>query len=446
MSGQASRSAGTVVDALEARLRQLGVQRVYGEPLGELRHVPVSDPDLAVLLADADGRIGHSDGSGRLGAALLSGSILHLSSEPGGTANPQRITTAEELFDALVEPPGLEIPGTSALVLDLDLNEPFDVDASLRSPDRPPVVTLDPSMASLRIVLVAGPGVIRAGRLAELRELARRGGWGIINTWGARGAERWDSPFNFGTAGLQDRDLELAGLNDADVIISTGLDEDELPTTWSDSKLVQEVPPRQLGALISTWTANRNLPERPEHHNISSSVLAELYESDSVPLSGPRAALHLAGAIPDDGIVVADPGAAGFWVARSFPTSVPESLCVPATFTPGFAAAAALVCSLENRPCIAVTDQGGSAADPTSDPVDDTTAAMLELAEDLNASIGLQLWGDRGDLRSSSDHVDLTRSGLESPGITLKDVPVATSDIDAIVAALGEIIAWTEAE
>ena len=119
---------------------------------------------------------------------------------------------------------------------------------------------------------------------------------------------------------------------------------------------------------------------------------------------------------------------------------------MPATFTPGFSAAAALVCSLENRPCIAVTDQGGSAADPTSDPVDDTTAAILELAEDLNASVGLQLWGDRGDLGSSSDHVDLTRTALESPGITLRDVPVATSDVDSIVAALGEIIAWTEAE
>ena len=70
----------SVASLLERRLRQLGVSRVYGAALGGLEHIPVEDPDIAVLLADADGRIGHWDGSGRLGAALLEGPILHLSS------------------------------------------------------------------------------------------------------------------------------------------------------------------------------------------------------------------------------------------------------------------------------------------------------------------------------------------------------------------------------
>ena len=48
----------TIADALEERLRSLGVQRVYGQPLANLQQVPVSNPDLAVLLADADGRLG----------------------------------------------------------------------------------------------------------------------------------------------------------------------------------------------------------------------------------------------------------------------------------------------------------------------------------------------------------------------------------------------------
>ena len=53
----------TVEDLLASRLRRLGVRRTYGSALGDLDHVPVDDPDLAVLLADADGRIGHVDGS-----------------------------------------------------------------------------------------------------------------------------------------------------------------------------------------------------------------------------------------------------------------------------------------------------------------------------------------------------------------------------------------------
>ena len=113
----------TIADALEERLRSLGVQRVYGQPLANLQQVPVSNPDLAVLLADADGRLGHHDGSGRLGAALLDGPILHLSSSPGGLAPLQRVSSAVELLDALVDPPGMLLPGTLALHLDLDLNE-----------------------------------------------------------------------------------------------------------------------------------------------------------------------------------------------------------------------------------------------------------------------------------------------------------------------------------
>jgi hypothetical protein len=57
-------SPATVAGLLEQRLRQLGIMRVYGEPLGGLQHVPVADVDLAVALADADGRLGHHDGSG----------------------------------------------------------------------------------------------------------------------------------------------------------------------------------------------------------------------------------------------------------------------------------------------------------------------------------------------------------------------------------------------
>ncbi len=60
-------------------------------------------------------------------------------------------------------------------------------------------------------------------------------------------------------------------------------------------------------------------------------VVTPRYESDAVPLTAPRASLHLSGALPERGVAVADPGRAGFWVARTFPTSIPGSVCVPAT-------------------------------------------------------------------------------------------------------------------
>ncbi len=428
----------TVGELLERRLRQLGVMRVYGQALGGLVHVAVDDPELAVLLADADGRLAHHDGSGRLGAALLQGPILHLSSQPGGTAPLQTVGDAAELVQVLADPPGMLLPGTSAIHLDLDLDAPVPDDLVLDvAPERAPVMTLDPSMAELDLVLVVGPGVVRASAVDDLAALARKMGVGVLNTWGAKGVERWDSPFHFGTAGLQARDFELAGLASADVVIAVGLDPDESPLDSLGSWVVQEVPPTQLPALAHRWAPSRRLPTRPALYDTIAAVVTPMYESDQVPLSAPRASLHLSGALPDRGVVAADAGAAGFWIARTFPTSVPGSVCVPATPIEGFAAAAALVCRLEERPCVAVSDQVGGL-----DGLDETSAAVLELAESLDAPVALQLWGPEGHLDSSSAHVELLATELATDVVRIDDVPVRTDDTAAIEAAVGALVAW----
>ncbi|MGB6058870.1 MAG: hypothetical protein WBF71_11440 [Microthrixaceae bacterium] len=422
---------------LEARLRALGVSRVYGSALGGLEHIEVEDPDIAVLLADADGRIGHWDGSGRLGAALLDGPILHLSSCPGGVAPLQTVRSVDELFDALADPPGMVLPGTLALHLDLDLDQVVAPEIAAREPVRRPVMTLDPSMASLNIVVVVGPGVVRAGSVEGLQALARTSGFGVLNTWGAKGVERWDSPFHFGTVGLQERDMDLAGLPSADVLVLSGVDPEETPLDKFGNLLIQEVPPTHLGALTSGWTPSRKLPTRPPLYDSIASVVTPMYESDSVPLSGPRAALHLSGALPERGIVVADPGAAGFWIARTLPTSFPGSVCVPATFIAGFAAAAAFVCALEKRPCLAVSDQIDG-----PDGIDETSAAVLELAEGVGLPVALQLWGPGGRLESSTSHVEMLASALETQTVRIDEVPVDVEDIEGLEAVAGELIAW----
>lgn len=430
----------TVADLLERRLRQLGVQRVYGAPLAGLTHVLVDDVDLAVLLADADGRLGHHDGSGRLGAALLDGPILHLSSEPGGLAPMQTVRDLDELAEALAEPAGIGVPGTTALHLDLDLSAVVPDDATLdRPPTREPVTTLDPSLASLDLVVVVGPGVVRESSVEELGSFARTAGIGILNSWGAKGVERWDSAFHFGTAGLQARDMELGGVESADIVIVSGLDPDETPLASLGNLVVQEVPPRHLGALAHRWTPARSLPERPPLYETVASVVTPLYESDGVPLSAPRASLHLSGALPDGGVVVADPGPAGFWIARTLPTSYPGSVCVPATQAEGFAAAAGLVCRLESRPCLAVSDQLGGI-----DGIDDTSAAVLELAERLGVPVALQLWGPEGRLSDSTGHVELLSAELATDVVRIDEVPVRTDDTAELERVAGPLLAWSE--
>ena len=429
-------AGATVADLLARRLRDLGVGRIYGLPLADLDHVGVDDPALAVILADADGRIGHVDGRGRLGAALLAGPILHLSSAPGGRAPLQSIGSPEELLDALVDVPGVDVPGTVALHLDLDLTEPVpdDLVASLAR-ERTPVVTLDPSMAALHLVIVAGPGVVRAGGLDGLAAFSRVSGTGILNTFGAKGVERWDSPFHLGTAGLQADDVLLAGLAEADVVIASGLDPDELGIDDLDNPVVQEVPPGQLGALGLRWESRPPPGERPLLYEALASVVTPLYESDAVPLTAARASLHLSGALPDRGIAVVDPGLAGFWTARTFPTSIPGSICVPATAEPGFAVAAAAVCALEGRPCLAVTDDEG-----LSQP---ETVALLDWAGASGKSVALQVWGDGGELRSTADHVDLLEAHLGPGGVRVDHVPVDFGATEELTAVAGAVTAWS---
>jgi hypothetical protein len=430
---------GTVEDLLVRRLRQLGVTRTYGLALRGLDHVPVDDPDLAVLLADADGRIGHHDGSGRLGAATLAGPILHLSSAPGGRAPLQTIGSVEELVDALVDPPGLDVPGTMALHMDLDLTEPVEaVVLPSVPPERSPVLTLDPSLGGLRLLVLVGPGVVRSSSVDGLHSLARTAAAPVLATWGAIGVERWDSPFHAGVGGLQGADLALGGLDDADVVIASGLDPAEVGDDRLARLVLQVVPPRQLGALCRGWTpvAAADLADRPSVRRSLDPWLTPLLESDAVPLTGARAALHLAGALPDRGIAVADPGPAGFWVARAFPTSHPGSVCVPATVEPGFAAAAALVCRLDDRPCLAVTDAEGAASD--------ATAAVVDLARSMRASLALQVWdvAAPSEVTDPAAHVDLLARHLAGTGVQIDPVPVDLSLPDGMVERGGPVVAW----
>jgi hypothetical protein len=427
----------TVEDLLAARLRQLGVRRTYGLAIRGLDHVPVEDPDVAVLLADADGRIGHDDGSGRLGAATLAGPILHLSSAPGGTAPLQTVGSVEELVEALADPPGLAVPGTSALHLDLDLKEPID-EAPLpeEGTDRVPVLLLDPSLAGLRLLVLAGPGVVRTYSHTGLRNLTRAAGAPVLSTFGAIGLERWDSAYHAGVGGLQALDLALGGLDDADLVVTSGLDPAEVPPARLSSLVVQDVPPRQLGVLLKDWPAQGPEPiERPSVRAALAPVLGPLWEAEGSPLTAARAALQLSGALPDRGVIAADPGAAGFWVARAAPSSYPGAVCVPATAEPGFAAAAALVAALDGRPCLAVTDPDGAAHD--------ATGAVLDLARQLDVPATVQVWGPEGSLAGAADHVVLLEAILDGRGPTgAVAVPVDLGLPPDLVALAGPVVAW----
>jgi thiamine pyrophosphate-dependent acetolactate synthase large subunit-like protein len=381
-----------------------------------------------VLAADAEGRLGTG-----LGLAAVPGRILHLSSKPGGTAAPRTIRGADDLLDAVAGLDHLDLPATLALHLDLDLHEPVD-EAAIAEPEPQPrvVMTLDPSLAGLRGLIVAGPGVVRSGSVDALAALAAATGWGVVNSWGAKGVFAWYDPVHFGTAGLQRDDVRLMGLDEVDLVVATGLDPDELPVDALGDALVQEVEPWQLAALTHRWTTTAATPEaKPALFAELSAVVGPMYESDSVPLAPARAALHLAGARPEGGVVVADPGVAGFWLARTYPTREAGSVVVPATSQPGFAVAAALVAGVQGRPCVAVVDG----------PLDEASQIVAEAAAALEVPIAVQAWGSGGSARDVDAHARVTEAQFAGErGIV--EVPIRAKDLDALVDVAGPVTAW----
>ncbi len=181
-----------------------------------------------------------------------------------------------------------------------------------------------------RLGILAGPGVVRDGCVEGLRAFAARVGCGVVNTWGAKGVFRWDDPRHFGTAGLQARDFELAGLGDVDVLVTSGLDPAEVTSTpWVGRAEVIDVAPQDLATLDATLPPGSL--ERPALYTALAAVVGPMYEQPGTP---PARAAALAAALPERGVVVAEPGLAGFWVARTFPTSVPGSVLVPASGDP----------------------------------------------------------------------------------------------------------------
>lgn len=419
----------TVGDLISTCLRAQGTRRVFGEALPGLDHVAVPDADLARLLADADGRI-----APRAGVALVDDQVLRLSSRPGTAVDPTVVTDAERLPGMLASWAIGEVHTAVELRLDLDLEAPAPAGAQpLEIQEGGDFFSLNASLSQINLLVLAGPGVVRDGKVAALQEFAARAGVGVLNTWGAKGVFRWDSPHHFGTGGLQERDYELAGFGEADAVIAVGVDDDEAPRErWAHTQVL-DVEPWKLPALAFDWPDPARELVHPRLYTELAAALQPLYGSDDLPLSPARAAADLAQVRPDGGLVVADPGPAGLWVARCFPTTEPGSVVVPATPADGFAAAAAWVAGLDGRAAMAITTA----------PMGDQTRRLLEFAGAQGGPLVLEEWGADSGLGDAESHAGRLDVALQGSGVSVLPTPVDFSLTDVLVGVAGPVVAWT---
>jgi hypothetical protein len=210
-----------------------------------------------------------------------------------------------------------------------------------------------PALDGAAVGFLVGPGVLP--HLEGLHAAAERIGVAVINTWGAKGVFRWDSAFHGGTAGLQARDFELAGLGEADVLLTSGLDPDEVTSQpWSGRAEVVDIPPSDLGRLAEQWPAPRGTPVRPRLYTELAAVIAPMYDDPATP---PGRVHAMAQGLGEGAVVFATPGLAGYWVARTWPTTVPGSVVVPASTAPGLTERLARSAARAGRPTTMVTDR-----------------------------------------------------------------------------------------
>jgi hypothetical protein len=353
---------------------------VYGEPVLGASVVAVEDPTVARLLAVAHQRV-----HGRRAGVSAGGVVEAVGAEPA---------TAR-----WTEPPG----------------DALDVLARADAP-----------------LVLAGPGVVAADAVADLHAVAAGASVGVLNTWGAKGVFDWRSRHHLATVGLQTRDFELGGLAAADVVLATGIDPLEAPDPlWRTGPAeVVEVEPSALGPLAERWHRPHQAIEVPPLRAALAAITEDGWRAEGAPMAPSRVTWHYGQLAADGGLVAADAGVGGYWVARTLPTAALGTVVVPAERAPGFAAACCLVARLRNprRPVLAVADE---------EPV-----AVLAAARALGVAVPVEVWSPDGARLDPTAHwARLSDLGADPAGgaVTLATDP---GQLAAMVDAAGPVVAW----
>jgi hypothetical protein len=430
------RAVTSVGGLVALTLGAVGIAAVYGEPLPGFS-VVTSPPRVAALLARAHERVHGERAAVHSGAGTL---------RVGGTGpwTPVPISAPADLAEhreTLVSEP-------VELRLDLDLEAPVDRRvANELAAGGPPVLDrwsepaagqLDALAKTDAPVVLAGPGVVTQGAVAGLHALAVAGSFGVLNTWGAKGVFHWQSRHHWATVGLQARDFELGGLGDTDLIVATGIDALEAPPERWQLGPVLTVEPQALDplaeALRRPW---RELQMPPLRARLAAVTQAGWAESGS-PVAPSRVTLNYGQALGGGGVVAADPGTAGFWVARTFGTTELGSVQVPAERdAQGFAPACVTVARLRRpgRPALAVVDG------PVPE-IPEIVHEVIEAARRLGVAVPVEVWSPGGDRLDADDHLARVRRMAYGAEGSVAALAVDDRQLTAMIDAAGPIIAW----
>jgi hypothetical protein len=280
-----------------------------------------------------------------------------------------------------------------------------------------------------RPLVLAGPGVGADGAIPGLNALASAADLGVVNTWGAKGIFDWRSIHHLATVGLQARDAELAGVRECDLLVRTGVDAAEAdPSLWGTAPDVVDVPTGMLSPLAEVWTRPRAGITMPPLRDRLAGVTQTGWAATGTPIMPTQATRTYGEIVAAGGTVAADPGIAGYWVARTLGTTRPGAVHVPAgRDAAGFAVACAVVARRLNPDALALA------------VVDEVTPVAQELL-DLGTPVAVEIWAEDGQSLDVEAHRDRIWTIVRGGGI----VRLATraEQFGAMVEAAGPVSAW----
>jgi acetolactate synthase I/II/III large subunit len=205
--------------------------------------------------------------------------------------------------------------------------------------------------SAINPVVLAGNGVIRTGAAPALREFARATGIGVAETFMGKGALDYQDSRHLGTVGLQAHDYDLAGFEDADVVITVGYDLVEHgPWHWNPSRdkrivcidtMASEVDAHfvtEVDLVGDLYHILLRLAEelRDSEHTTQASRLNELVlgrleaarEDEHFPMQPPRALWEIRDALGPQDILISDVGLHKLWISRMFPAHEPNTVFI----------------------------------------------------------------------------------------------------------------------
>src|SRR5947209_6039146 len=236
-------------------------------------------------------------------------------------------------------------------------------------------------------IVLAGNGAIRGHAARALRAFVQVTGIPVAETFMAKGLLDYETPYAAGTVGLQSRDYEMAGFEDADVVIAVGYDlVEHAPEHWNprgnkqiividsvaaeiDEFYIAEVEligdiahvlARLAGSTHRETTVAGNGSRRLRELVLG--ALRDAREDAHFPMRPPRVLADIREALGPHDMLVSDVGLHKLWIGRMFPAHEPGTVLIANGLAGmGFALPTAIAAKLVHpeRKVVTVSGDGG---------------------------------------------------------------------------------------